>query len=119
MSDGEFNPNSYDAVFSGLKTELQEVKTSLDDVKDTVEKNNEKVIDKVSKSESNLYTRIAELETHMTKSLTDVNNKVIALEYFKWYLTGIATAGATLGSLLLTFLIEKFFNNGSGTPPPH
>ena len=117
MSDGEFNPNSYDAVFSGLKTELQEVKTSLDDVKDTVEKNNERVINKVSTSESNLYTRITELEAHMTRSITEVNNKVIALEYFKWYLTGIATAGATLGSLLLTFLIEKFFG-GHGTPPP-
>lgn len=102
MGENEFNPNSHDALFSGIKTELAQINGMLKELKETEKSNNTAVM-----------TEIGSVKTSVTKSITDVNNKVVALEYFKWYLTGIATAAATVGSLLLTFLIQKYFKSGS------
>ena len=101
MGENEYNPKSHDAMFSGITTELAQINATLKELKSTETTNNTAVL-----------TEIASVKTSVTKSITEVNNKVIALEYFKWYLTGIATAGATAGSLLLTFLIQKYFKNG-------
>jgi len=102
MSEKEFNPNSHDALFSSIRTELAQINGSLKELKETEKSNNTAVM-----------TEIGSVKTSVTNSITDVNNKVVALEYFKWYLTGIATAAATAGSLLLTFLIQKYFKGGN------
>ena len=90
MSNEEFNPNSYDAVLGGIKSELQNINTSLTYLED---------------NQGELHERISGLDDKVTKNVTNVNNKVIALEYFKNYLMGAVAVFSSVAS----YFFVKFF----------
>lgn len=90
MSNEEFNPNSYDAVLGGIKSELHSISESLSNLED---------------NQGQIHKRISDLDLKVTKNVTDVNNKVVALEYFKNYLMGAVAVFSSIAS----YFFVKFF----------
>lgn len=115
MPEGEFNPNSYDAVLSSINTQLQIMNTTLAKMQTDESENNKAIQEKIEKVEKQIDEKIDDLNENFTKSITEVNNKVIALEYFRYYLAGLVTAASAIGGAIFSFIFTKWF--GGGGPP--
>tara|TARA_R110000868_G_scaffold251412_7_gene508199 strand:- start:4945 stop:5307 length:363 start_codon:yes stop_codon:yes gene_type:complete len=119
MSDGEFNPNSYDAVLASINTQLKSMNSTLEKMQTNEIENNKTIQEKIEKVEKQIDTKIDNFNTNLTKSITEVNNKVIALEYFRYYLAGLVTAASAVGGAVFSFIANKWFGGGGGPTPPH
>lgn len=113
MPEGEFNPNSYDAVLSSINTQLKTMNTTLEKMQNTEVENNKLIHKKIDDVEKKIDNKI----DTVAKSIVDVNNKVVALEYFRYYLVGFSTAASAIGGAFFSFIANKWFGGGGGTPP--
>jgi len=120
MADGEFNPNSYDAVLSSINTQLQAMNSTLTTMQNTEKENNSALHKKINEVETKIDNKIDTFNATLTKNITEVNNKVVALEYFRYYLAGMVTTASALGGAFFSYVFTKFLGGGGGGPtPPH
>ena len=108
MPEGEFNPNSYDAVLATINAKLDTVNSTLTKMQNT-ESANHKLLD----------TKIDTYNTNLTTKITEVNNKVVALEYFRYYLAGMTTTASAIGGAVFSYIFTKFFGGGGPPSTPH
>lgn len=119
MPEGEFNPNSYDAVLATINAKLDTVNSTLEKMQDLEVENNNLLRKKIDDVEKKIDVKIDNFNNTLTTKITEVNNKVIALEYFRYYLAGMTTAASAIGGALFSYIFTKFFGGGGPPATPH